>query len=105
MIDNETYAKDVEVRYPDNDVLLWQKKESHVIDSEDVQRAIDQKPEIIIIGNGESGVAQIAEKAKKEIESSGIQLIIEKTGDAVKTFNAEIQTKREKIIGLFHLTC
>ncbi|MDP3051974.1 MAG: MTH938/NDUFAF3 family protein [bacterium] len=104
-IDEKRHANDVEIRNFENEVLAWWRKESHCIDCEDVKKAVSQKPELIIIGTGYSGMAQITENAKKEIESGGIKLIIEKTGDAVKTFNAEGDMKGKKIIGLFHLTC
>ncbi len=104
MIDGKNYSHDIEA-CPDGGILPWWRKESHIIDTDDVKRAIGQKPELIIIGNGYSGVAKITKNAEKEIESSGIQLIIEKTGDAAKTFNAKNQTGSKKIIGLFHLTC
>jgi hypothetical protein len=102
-IDGKNYSRDVEAR-SDGEILSWQRKESHVIDAKDVKRAVGQKPDLIIVGNGYSGVAQITENAEKEIESNGIQLIINKTSDAVQVFNTEIETKK-KIIGLFHLTC
>ena len=56
VIDGKTYNYDVEVRWTGN-VLSWQRKESHVIDVEDAERAIEQNPEIVIIGTGESGLA------------------------------------------------
>ncbi len=104
-IDEKRYANDIEVRNFENEVFPWWRKESHCIDCEDVKKAIIQKPELIIIGTGFSGMAQVTENAKKEIESSGIQLIMEKTGDAVRIFNEESSMKGKKIIGLFHLTC
>jgi hypothetical protein len=113
-IDGKTYNHDVEVRWISKarvlEVLKWWREESHVIDVEDVKRAIEQNPKTIIIGTGESGVAQVTEKAKNEIGSKGIKLIIDLTKEAIKTFNiggeeSEEEKKREKIIGLFHLTC
>lgn len=104
-IDGKTYNHDVEV-HSDGQVLSWWRKQSHLIDIEDVKRAIEQKPETIIIGTGESGVAEVTEEAKKEIQSKDIELIVDITGEAVKIFNNLCQKYLErKIIGLFHLTC
>lgn len=122
-ISGKEYLHDVEVRWSPKDsdvtseptgqageVLAWQRTESHVIDTEDIKRALEQGPEIIIIGKGESGVARVTENAKKEIKSKGIKLIIDTTEEAIKTFNvllsqAEEDEEELKIIGLFHLTC
>ena len=100
------YDYDVEVR-SSGEVLKWWRKESHVIDLEDIERTLNQKPEIIIIGTGAMGIAQITEKARKEIKEQGIELIVQKTGQAVKVFNELVKQKREEknIIALFHLTC
>jgi len=109
-ISGKTYTEDVEVRWTD-EVLKWWRKESHVVDVEDVKRAIEQNPDTIIIGTGESGLVKVTEKAKKEIQSKGIKLIIDLTEQATKTFNVrkeeseEEEGKQEKVIGLFHLTC
>lgn len=109
-IDGKDYTQDVEVRWS-GEVLDWWRKESHLIDVEDIKRALEQNPEVIIIGTGESGLARVTEEAKKEIEGKGIKLIIDITEEAVKTFNiikqeSEMEEgKKTKVIGLFHLTC
>ena len=109
-IDGKTYDYDVEVRWT-GEVLKWWRTESHVIDVEDVKRAVEQNPDTIIIGTGESGVARVTEDAQKFIKEKGIKLIIDLTEEATKTFNIrkeeslEEEGKQEKVIGLFHLTC
>ena len=106
-INGKTYNHDVEVRWND-EVLKWWRKESHVIDAEDVKRAAEQNPETIVIGTGESGVAKVTEEAKKFIKGKRIRLIIEQTGHAIKIFNIineKSQEGQRKAIGLFHLTC
>ena len=109
-IDGKTYNHDVEVRWTD-EILDWWRKESHVIDVEDVKRAVEQNPDIIIIGTGESGIARVTEEAQKFIKDKGIKLIIDLTEQATRTFNIRKEEseeeggKQEKVIGLFHLTC
>lgn len=109
-INGKTYQHDVEVRWS-GEVLKWWRGESHLIDVEDVKRAIEQNPDTIIIGTGESGVARVTEEAERFIKGKGIKLIIDKTEEAVKTFNIileesiEEEGRQNKIIGLFHLTC
>ena len=109
-IDGKVYNYDVEVRWTD-EVLDWSREESHIIDVEDIQRALSQNPETIIIGVGETGMAEVTEEAKREITSRSIKLIIDRTEQAAKTFNIindeslEEEGVQEKVIGLFHLTC
>lgn len=109
-IDGKTYNHDVEVRWTD-EVLDWWREESHVIDVEDVTGAVEQNPETIIIGTGESGVAKVTNEAQKFILDRGIRLIIDPTEQATRTFNIrkeeskEEEGEQEKVIGLFHLTC
>jgi len=110
VIDGKVYNHDVEVHWTEK-VLDWTRKESHIIDVEDVKRAIKQNPDTIVIGTGESGAAKVSESAQELIHSKGIKLIIDLTEQAVKTFNIINQDSREeegeqdKAIGLFHLTC
>lgn len=109
-IDGKNYNHDVEVRWT-GQVLEWWRQESHIIDVKDVERAVAEGPETIIIGTGESGVARVTENAENFIKEKGIELIIDKTGEATKTFNIikeeseEEEGEQRKAIGLFHLTC
>jgi len=101
-IDGKTYNYDVEVCCLDSktEILNWQRQESHDINVDAVKRAVERKPDTIVIGTGESGLAKVTETAKQFIAEKGIKLIIDITGEAIKTFNVETN-----IIGLFHLTC
>jgi hypothetical protein len=109
-IDGKTYNHDVEILWTD-EVLEWRRKESHIIDVEDVRNAVEQNPEVIVIGTGESGMARVTDGARRFIEEKGIKLIVDLTEQATKTFNVrreeseEEEGRQEKIIGLFHLTC
>lgn len=102
-INGKTYTYDVEVK-TSGQVLEWRRKESHVIDVEAVKRAVEEKPDIIIIGTGESGIGRITESAKQFITKNRIKLIINITGQAVEAFNEQAK-KQTNVIGLFHLTC
>ncbi len=109
-INGQTYEYDVEVRWT-GEVLEWWRKKSHVVDIGDLKRTVGQKPETIVVGVGHSGLAKITEEAQNFIKEKGIELIIDITEEAVKTFNIicqesmEEEGKQKKVIGLFHLTC
>ncbi len=109
-IDGKTYDYDVEVRWT-GEILKWWRAASHVIDIDDLKGALEQNPEIIIIGTGESGQAQVTDALKEGIRSKRIKLIIDLTEQATKTFNiinedsTEEEGEQRRVIGLFHLTC
>lgn len=123
IINGKSYTHDVEVRWlPEEfsssdlaeqreEVLKWWRKQSHVFDVEDVKRAVEQNPDTIVLGTGAYGVAKVTEAAQEFIKEKGIGLVIDKTEQAVKTFNIicekskEEEGRQEKVIGLFHLTC
>ncbi len=102
-INGQQHTKDVEVRW-NGEVLDWWRNQGHVFSLADLQRALEQKPKIIILGTGAYGAARVSEEVKEETRKLNIELIIEKTGEAVKIFNKE-QGAGKKVIGLFHLTC
>lgn len=110
IIDGKKYEQDVEVHWT-GEVLAWPRAVSHVIDVEDVLDALEQNPDSIVIGTGEDSMAKVTESAKQEITKRGIELVIDKTEQAVRTFNVrkeesfEEEGVQEKVIGLFHLTC
>ena len=109
-VDGETHNHDVQVFWT-GDVFDWWRKESHVVDVEDIIDVVEQNPESIVIGTGQGGMMKVTEAAKKFIEGRGIKLFIDHTEQAIKTFNIRKEDSREengkpeKVIGLFHLTC
>ena len=92
-------------------MLEWQRKESHIFDIDSVKRAVEQSPDTLILGTGESGMAKATEDCQRFIKEKGIELIIDRTAEAVRTFNViyqdslEEEGEQRKVIGLFHLTC
>ncbi len=109
-IDGKNYDRDVQTDW-NGEVLDWCRKDSHLIVAEDVRQAVDKNPESIVIGVGEEGMAVVSEEAKIFIREKGIELLIDKTEEAIKTFNIlkedsmEEEGRQERVGGLFHLTC
>ena len=62
---------------------------------------MQQKPELIVIGTGASGMMDVPDQTRMFIKRNNIKLIVEKTAEAVESFNKA----KEKKVGLFHLTC
>ncbi len=102
VIDGKTYTSDV-VIYPDRVDSSWWRKEGHNLHTEDLEDVVSARPDIVVIGTGNSGVMRVPEKTVTFLESRGIRVFVEKTGKAVGIFNG--QQGREKIIAALHLTC
>jgi len=58
--------------------------------------------ELLIIGNGMSGVMEVDKEIIKEAKNRGVDLVILPTFQAIKKFNLADQTKTNAV---FHLTC
>jgi len=102
-VNGQKYDFDVEIRAK-GEVLRWSREKSHVFNLKDVERVTAENPEIIILGIGVYGLAQVSGEVQEFFENKGIKLIIEKTDQAVRFFNNLIKEKK-KVIGFFHLTC
>ncbi len=104
-IEREIYERDV-IIFPDLVFSPWTRKGGHYLSADDFSSIPDllkEKPELIIIGTGYSGVMQVNPDVEEFFKTKGIEIIIEKTIDAWKTYNELSQSK--KTIALFHLTC
>lgn len=110
IIDGKIYNHDVEVRWTGK-VLKWWRTEGHSVGIEDVERALEENPEVIVIGTGAQAQMQVPEDVKEAIRIRDIQCIIDSTEEATKTFNVineesqEEEGRQKRVIGLFHLTC
>jgi hypothetical protein len=77
---------------------------SHKIGEWELLELFNEKPEIIIIGTGQSGALTVDEKVINTIKEKGIELIIVKTPEAIISYNKKIQ-EGKKVNSLIHTTC
>lgn len=101
-IDGQKYESDV-IIYPDKIAGEWWRSEGHNLVLEDIKSILDYNPDVLVVGTGCYGAMQVLPEVRKEIKSKGVELIAEKTGEAIEIFN-ELETKK-KVVGAFHLTC
>lgn len=102
IIDGKRYSSDV-IIFPDRVRGSWWRKEGHSLCKEDIEEIIAEKPEVLVIGMGDSGLMQVPAETREYIESQGIELIVKRTEEASKTYNELSPLKR--VIAAFHLTC
>ena len=102
-IDRETFTKDV-IIFPDGRILSpWWRKQGHRLEQADIEALISSRPEVIIVGTGHSGLMKPAQELTRFLADSKIELIVQRTGQAVETFNDLAPAK--KVGACFHLTC
>ncbi len=103
VIDGRCYTHDLKI-IQNKVVPDWWRKNGHAVESDDIRDILDIKPDILILGKGSPGRMKCTEKLCRVLERSCIELIEQKTSDAIKTFNS-LQKGLKNISAGFHLTC
>jgi len=96
-----TYKSDL-ILFSDRILSPWWRIEGHLLQKDDLASVIDEKPELLIVGTGYSGMMRVPAATVKSLEALGIRVITAKTGEAVELFNEE---KTARKAAAFHLTC
>ncbi len=103
VVEGKRYTHDIIV-FPGKVKEEWWRKEGHSLSLEDLEEVIEFSPEILVVGTGYFGVMKVPEEVKEALERKGISVIVEKTKQAVETFNRLLK-EGKKVVGAFHLTC
>ena len=82
----------------------WWRKSGHTVEIEDVEDILDSDSAILVIGKGQPGYMRIAESLREHLQTSNIELIVERTPEAVGTFNRLMQ-EGKAVSGGFHVGC
>lgn len=103
VIDGKTYTKDL-IIFPQKIKPDWWRKEGHSLAVEDLEEVIHHKPEVLVVGKGDSGFMQVPQETKSALKGKGIEVITSDTHKAVKIFNIQA-AQNKNVVGAFHLTC
>jgi len=101
-IDGKRYTTDV-IIFPDHVRDKWWRNQGHSLSIEDLREIAQAKPEVLIIGTGYNGYMEVPNEVLDHFTSKGTEVIVEKTGEACKTYNRLASTKQ--VVAAFHLTC
>jgi hypothetical protein len=101
-IKGKVYTSDL-IIYPEKIDPSWWRQSGHVLCLEDIRDVLNEQPEVLIIGTGFMGLMKITEEVREYTDKNNIELIIQTSKKAVRTFNDLAPKKRT--IGAFHLTC
>jgi len=102
VIDGKRYTSDV-IIYPDRVDADWWRKEGHQLHIEDLRTVLEEKPDVLVVGTGSPGLMRVPPATRDQLEAQGIELIVEPTDRAWRTYN-QMQGAR-RVIAAFHLTC
>ena len=102
VIDGATFTSDA-IIYPDRIDYKWWRKEGYLLQKDDLADVIKYEPESLIVDKGKPGLMIVSDETKWFVQSKGIELIVDNTVNACKTYN-KLKEKKE-IIATLHLTC
>ncbi|MFO7980738.1 MAG: MTH938/NDUFAF3 family protein [Candidatus Aminicenantes bacterium] len=102
VIDGKKYTKDL-IIYPDKIKSSWWRDTGHLLTLKDIKDVLSQSPKTLVVGTGYLGLMKVDNEVRKYAKEKGIDLIIQNSKKAVKTFN-EKQSEGQ-VFGAFHLTC
>jgi len=102
IIDGKSFLGDIKIL--DSKVRYWTKREFHTVNVIDIKELIESKPEIIVVGTGNSGLLELSPEAKQLILSNRINLFIDKNMEAIKKYN-QFLSENKKVSAIFHATC
>ena len=105
VIDGKTYRSDV-IIFPDKVLDGWWRREGHRLFVEDLREVLgaEPKPEMIVVGTGNSGLMSISHEVEETLRSSGIELEAKPTEEACRAFNELLKSGR-RVVAALHLTC
>lgn len=102
VINGQKYSSDV-IIFPERVKGSWWRKRGHSLCREDIGEALAERPDILIIGTGDSGLMQVPGELEEYINSQGIELMVKRTAEASRIYN-ELSSLR-KVVAALHLTC
>lgn len=102
IVDGVLYGSDVVIL--SDRVVTWRRREGHLLRIEDLQEALEQKPDTLVIGTGYNGMMEVPGSVVEELRSRGISADVRRTREAVETYN-ELTRKGRNVVAALHLTC
>jgi len=102
VVDGRTYSSDL-IIYPDRVEDGWWRKEGHRLGAEDLEAVLAASPEVLVVGQGQSGLMRVSEEVRRVIEAQDIEFLAAPTGEAVEHYNR--LAPRRRVVAALHLTC
>jgi len=103
IIGGKKYVDDV-IILPEKIIDGWRRKESHRLSVDDLKDILARqpKPDVFVVGTGFYGRVKVPSQVVSALESRGIELVVEPTHLASKTFNRLLESGKNAVAA-FHL--
>lgn len=103
-VDGREFSADVilvggEVKGP-----WWRAAGGHVYVVEDLRELIAAAPEVVVLGTGYFGRVKVLDETLEALAQAGSEVVIEKTGAAVDSYN-RLSAEGRDVAAALHLTC
>lgn len=81
--------------------------DEHLITDEELERSVDDKTKIIMIGTGDYGVVRISKEARSYCKKNKIKLMTKPTPTLIKEYNKKMKRKGRKpnVTAIIHVKC
>jgi hypothetical protein len=99
-IDNVEYGHDVYI-LPSGKVE--ERPYGHTFTKDQINHISKEKPDVVFVGKGTSGLASLSDDARSLLEKEGIETIEDDTPNIKDKFNDLSKTK--KVAAIIHITC
>lgn len=103
IIDGKTYHNQDIIIYSEK-VEIWLCSDHHHPSLADFNQPLEERPDILIIGTGYSGVMQVENDVREALTQKITKVIIDNTQKASRIYN-KLSAKNKNIIACLHLTC
>jgi len=85
-------------------ISAWHERRGHKLKPGMLARALELKPEVLLIGTGVEGALEIGKKARNAASSAGVQMVAMRTPQACQEYNRLFHLGK-KVVLLAHGTC
>jgi len=102
-VGGEDYHGDL-IILPERVLAGWWREEGHRLKLEDLRDVLEEDIEVLVIGTGYYGAMRVSEEVVEELRRREIELIVEPTTKAWRTYNKLVEERR-KVAAALHLTC
>jgi hypothetical protein len=102
IIDGHVYNRDVIV-LPDRVLPNWWRVEGHSLCLEDLQQALADRLELLVIGTGIFGRMNVPGNVRAKVEAGGIEMRVLATREACDLYNQMREQKHSA--AALHITC
>jgi len=102
LINGQKYTTDV-IIFPDSVISDRWRKAGHELCRNDIDDVLKEKPQVLVVGSGASGLMKVLPEVEEITHKQGIELVVETTDKACDVYNRMCDS--QFTVAVFHITC